>query len=129
MKKSVKIIFLFILIQSVILIMYQYLQDTLLINVPSSLRFLLFLIATFVLMLFAMSYVKKAREIQLNYFKSFIILAIIFFPTPFISRIFWGVVYNNIGKVNWLESLLGILVIGIALSIIVSIFFRKEKQA
>ena len=82
-------------------------------------------------MLVALHIVSKKPNINLNYLKSLGILSLIYLPAPIISRLFWGILRNNFGTVDWTDDIIGMMVFAIAgliPALIISIFFRQKKQ-
>lgn len=131
MKVLFKEIYIFVLIQAALIIFYQFLQDTLLADMEGSVRFFLFILLSSVHMLIALYIINKKSNISLNYLKSLGILSLIYLPAPIISRLFWGVLRNNFGTVDWTDDLIGLIVFAIAgliPALIISIFFRRKKQ-
>lgn len=131
MKDLFKEIYIFVLIQTALIIFYQFLQDTLLADMEGSVRFFLFILLSSFHMLIALYIINKKSNISLNYLKSLGILSLIYLPAPIISRLFWGVLRNNFGTVDWTDDLIGLIVFAIAgliPALIISIFFRQKKQ-
>ena len=131
MKDVFKTTYIFVLIQAALVIIYQVLQDTLLVDMEGSVRFFLFILLSSVHMVVALYIVNKKSNISLNYLKSLGILSLIYLPAPVISRLFWGILRNNFGTVDWTDDLIGLVVFafaGLVPALIISIFFRNKKQ-
>ena len=130
MKKLITVITIFIFIQTTITITSQYLSDNLTKDVYPALRFLFLLIFTIIIMVACLYYIKRNSVVQLNYFKSFGILMLIYTPPIFLSRLFWGIVRDNFGTVDWTENIAGwiaFITFGLFITSVISIFFRKKQ--
>lgn len=127
MSRLGKLLIIFIIIQSLNLLLYQYLTATILSSVNGAIRVWIFLLSTALTFFVALTYIRKKEIIELTYFKSIGICLAIFFPTLFINDIYWGELRFTKINVDNLVAIFYFNLIALFLASIVSVFFRKKK--
>lgn len=89
------------LIETILLIIYSYLQNNLIKDIDPAFRMFCFLILSIFIAIITMKIITKFKGYQTKYIKSFIIIFLTLYPTAILTRIYWGLLKNNFDTVKF----------------------------